>query len=172
MKVVWKSIGGYEDSYKVSNYGLIFSFKSNRLLKQSGNRYKKVCLYKNGDHKHYSVHRLVAIEFIKNEHNKRCVNHKNGNKLDNRAENLEWCTYSENTNHALESGLISDEKNHGYRNGRSVASLSSVLTIREVYKHMPGTLVEKYDDLAEIFSLSRMTIFNIIKQNTWKKEFL
>lgn len=142
------------------------------MLKPSKKTYKKVSLYKNGVVNYFMIHRLVASEFIENKNNKPCVNHKNGNKFDNRVENLEWCTHSENSIHALENDLIPNEKNHGYRNGQSVANVTDILVIREIFEEMIGTLLSKYDDLAEVFGLSRTTIFNIIKQNTWKEEYL
>ena len=58
-----------------------------------------------GKTKKFDIHRLVAQEFIANPEKKSQVNHKNGNKLDNRVQNLEWVTGSENIKHAINTGL-------------------------------------------------------------------
>lgn len=67
--------------------------------------------------KSMSVHRVIAETFIKNSENKPCVNHKNGDKLNNKVENLEWCTYSENTSHSYRNRLqtISSNRYGTYR---------------------------------------------------------
>lgn len=67
--------------------------------------YKEVALSKDGKTRTFLLHRLIAIHFVENPHNMPCVNHKNGIKSDNRIENLEWCTRSQNTKHAYEKNL-------------------------------------------------------------------
>lgn len=96
---------GYKD-YGVNTKGEVISFRSNKKLRSKIDKgYERVTLSKNNKRKLFPVHRLVAIAFIPNPENKPCINHKNGVKTDNMVENLEWCTYSENTLHAYATGL-------------------------------------------------------------------
>lgn len=105
-----KDIPGYEGVYRVSKSGDVYSVnynKSNGLRKRkpyvNWNGYLQIVLCKNGVIETTSIHRIVAITFIKNPKNLPCVNHKNGIKTDNRLGNLEWCTFSYNNTHAYRS---------------------------------------------------------------------
>jgi len=117
-KEVFKDIPNYKGYYQISNLGRIKTvardvnnYRKHRpsiILKQTTRKkdgYKQICLRKNGDSKYVMVHRLVATAFIPNPYNKKTVNHKNGIKSDNKIENLEWMTLSENIQHAFDTGL-------------------------------------------------------------------
>lgn len=98
MNEVWKDIVGYEGLYQVSNLGNVKNIKRNKLLslKPKKQGYVRVNLVKEGIHRTFTVHRLVAMAFITKEDNKNLVNHKNEIKSDNRVSNLEWCTHQYN----------------------------------------------------------------------------
>jgi hypothetical protein len=112
---VWKEISGYEGYFEVSNLGnfrskdRIIRYKTNGTRLYPGKPlktetivegYQRIVLMKEAIKKRHMCHRLVAQEFVPNPNNKPYVNHINGNKADNRAENLEWVTQSENELHS------------------------------------------------------------------------
>ena len=109
MKEEWRDIKGYEGLYQVSNFGRVKSlnyarqhYEKEKALQTKPNGYVKVDLRHCGELSSRNVHRLVAEAFIPNPEGKTDVNHINGNKLDNRVENLEWCTRAENMLHCKE----------------------------------------------------------------------
>lgn len=113
----WKDIPEYEGLYKVSELGKVASvgrfckqgdhliFIKSKILKQSvmGKGYACVSLHKNGVSRSFSIHRIVALTFLTPPHDqsKKTVNHKNGDKKDNRISNLEWASYRENNIHSI-----------------------------------------------------------------------
>lgn len=117
---IYKDIIGFENIYQISNLGNVRSLdrlvrshkdktrtiKGKSYIPYIGLRgYKTVNLRIAKNIKLIPIHRLVAIAFIDNPDNKPCVNHKDGNKLNNEISNLEWVTYKENNNHARDTGL-------------------------------------------------------------------
>lgn len=95
--VKWKEIEGYEGKYLVSDTGKVFSIRANKTLtpSQTEKGYLRVCLQDKGEKRWLRVHRIVASAFIANHDSKETVNHINGNRKDNRVENLEWATMEE-----------------------------------------------------------------------------
>lgn len=106
MVTLIKDIEGFEGLYQISSNGKVISANGIRETEISKNGYERITLWKKGKGKHYSIHRLVAMAFIPNPNNYEFVNHIDGNKLNNRAENLEWCNLSQNVQHAYRTGLI------------------------------------------------------------------
>ena len=143
---IWKDISGYDGKYQVSNFGNVRSFskwKNGELLRPgiSKTGYYFVNLVRFGREKIdcHRVHRLVAKSFLENPNDLPEVNHIDGNKLNNRVENLEWCSRERNIQHAYGSGLIPIRT--GKRN-----SLSKVV----IQKTKSGDFVKEWDSVADI----------------------
>lgn len=105
---VWKDIAGYEDRYRVSSDGEIFSILSDLILKgtPSLKGYLTVALHKDGQQETRLIHRLVAEAFIENPEAKPSVNHIDSCRANNGYQNLEWCTPAENTQHGVACGFV------------------------------------------------------------------
>lgn len=125
---IWKDIPDYEGLYEASSFGRIRTKEGkttftqrhgirhwkSRIMKGRGDNYttgKRVGLWKDGKCKDWLVARLVAITFLgKPKKNANTVNHINGNRLDNRIENLEWLSIGDNVRHAFENDLVPTQK--------------------------------------------------------------
>ena len=112
----WRNVLGYEGLYQVSNLGRVRSLSRfvgggfcgeyklicGKILKSFDNRngYRQVTLHKDGERKNYYVHRLVATAFLPCPDECCVINHKDYNRSNNAADNLEWCTQAENVNYS------------------------------------------------------------------------
>lgn len=105
---IWKDIPEWEGLYKVSNMGRCFSVRKNQIKPLAPNNYGylRVHCYDGERRKKFFVHRLVASLFVNGYSDGLVVNHKDGDRQNNAASNLEWVTKSANTKHAVDNGMI------------------------------------------------------------------
>ena len=154
MNEIWKDISGYEGLYQVSNLGRVKSLprkgtrtRKERILKElTSRKYLSINLYKDGQLKTFTIHRLVAEAFIENTNNLPEVNHKDENKLNNIADNLEWCTRSYNIN---------------YKNRNKKAAEKLSLMVMQFDKQF--RLIRIYDSLTEAYKETKIPYSNICK---------
>ena len=157
---VWKHIK-YYPCYEISNYGNI---KKNSInLKPTVNSvgYYVIGLRKNKITKLKSIHRLVALSFITNPDNKRCVNHIDGDKLNNNDWNLEWNTYSENNQHAYDNKLKIPPVHIGLLNPSAKLTEANVIDIRRMRNNISQV------DIAKIYNVHKSLISLILNRKIW-----
>ena len=151
------------DFLQVSETGQVFSHGKYIRGEIMKNGYSRIHVSHEGVSRKYLVHRLVAEAFIPNPLNLPQVNHKDGNKLNNTVENLEWCSASDNQKHAYRTGLKSAI---GEKNGQSKLSKEDVAEIRKVYVKGKHCEFNSYG-LARKYGVNPKTIQNIVKGETW-----
>lgn len=172
MVEVWRDIKGYEGKYQVSNLGRVKSLHYNRsdkekvLLPRTKTRYQYVVLSKNNKVAHKYIHRLVAEYFVPNPDNKPYVNHKDGNKHNNNAENLEWMTPLENNLHAYH--VLGKHPMHGFKFDKSKNSkpVEQWYVSEEGYKYKLATYAN-ISIAAIINNLHSTSIVQCCKGNSW-----
>ena len=147
-KEIWKDVVGFDGLYLISNLGRIRTLsKYNKngydtiMIQKCKCEYMYVNLYKNGKLHTSRVHRLVAQAFIENPLNKPQVNHINGIKTDNRVDNLEWATRSENMKHAFRTGLVKNNIN-------SVNAMRKA-NIKPIYQIKNGTIINEFESVSK-----------------------
>ena len=181
----WKKIEGFEDWYSISSYGRLKTTnwrnaRKTRIIKTCGEYPQTMIKSKCGKYRTVKIHRLVANTFIPNPENKPQINHINGIKNDNRVDNLEWCTNSENIQHAYANGLMkitqetidkcnaTKDKNNsharGEKNAFSMLTDEKVLEIRAKFK--PRVYTRKM--LAKEYGVKEATIKDVVLRKSWR----
>jgi hypothetical protein len=167
MEEVWK-----ETKYKgyfISNLGRLKGRRGKVIKYQIGETgYYNVAIYPDGSKgkcKCLKIHRLVAEAFIPNDDSsKPIINHIDGNKLNNRVDNLEWCNHSYNIKHAYDMGLRSPKR--GYVHTNSKLTEEDVKWIREHY--IPRDKQFGSKALAKKFNMNRCNIYRLISKKRYK----
>ena len=171
MQEEWRDVVGYEGYYQVSNLGNVKrmtsvvrsclkhlngfkTVKEHNMKLNLTNKYLSVCLHKNGVLKYKRVHRLVAEAFIPNPQNLEQINHKDENKLNNCADNLEWCSCKYNQNY----GTRKEKREHSQ--------------VKEIQKIDPNTnkVLETYFSLMNAAKMNGLSFRAISRCATGKSK--
>lgn len=170
MEEVWRDVEGYEGLYQISNMGQLrhlgsIRYPGVRIIKPVVHEgYYRWCLSKNHRLSSRLLHRLVAQAFIPNPENKATVNHINGNKTDNRVENLEWMTFVENVKHGWKTGLIKGVNHGNYRKGKDAPRARAVIATND-----GGEIIARYDTGRDAETALGVSFGSVCRSMTTKK---
>jgi len=133
----WKKLDNFS-RYKISDTALVMNIRTKRFLKGcKSHGYVKIVLFSDNqeDEKHsFALHRVVATLFCPNTEQNPIVNHKDGNKLNNNADNLEWITVRENTQHASKMGLLKPTNQRKVRRISASGEMKEYSSLEEAFK--------------------------------------
>lgn len=152
-----------EDSrFEISQSGIIRNAKTKAIKSQyvSSAGYYMISISKKNKSKPHRVHRLLANNFIENIEKLKEVNHKDGNKLNNKLNNLEWVSHFGNMQHAFSTGLAN---NTGTKNGMAKLDNEKVIEIKNLLKQG----ISQYK-IAKMYNVSRSAILKINLNKTWQ----
>lgn len=173
MKKRWKTLvyqGEVYNQFKISDYGDLMNAKTGHIykLRLGKTGYLCVCvsLGSRKNKKTFKLHKGVAETFIPNPDNLPVVNHKDGIKTNNFVGNLEWCTYQENSIHAVKIGLIDTSKNSGSNHCNSKFSEEDVRWIRKHY--IPRHRQYGTRALSRKFEVHHRTIEDLVNRQTYR----
>lgn len=160
-----KQIDGFPD-YAVTDKGSVVNTRTGRFLQASRNTcgYPQVEITNDeGEPKTHRVHRLVAIAFVPNPDGRPEVNHKDGDKTNNAATNLEWVTRSQNVKHAFDTGLKRAKGLHGERN------VNAKLTWEKVREIRSKKGLKSQQAIADEYGVAQTVISDILRGTAWKE---
>ena len=157
---MWKPITGFEGLYDVSETGCIRNARTLKVLKPNkiGKGYLIVHLKKDGKRYARYIHRLTAEAYVPNPHNHPVVNHDDGNKENCHYTNLIWSTYSENNQHAYDTGL----KPRGEGQYKAILTEENVREIKRLGKYAT------FQEIADKYGVSKATIRDVLIGKTWR----
>lgn len=163
MEEIWKECH-ITDKYSVSNLGRVRDNFTNKIKKStlSNCGYNVISMRVNGIKKVFTIHRLMLLTFKSEEwFEGAVVNHKDGNKLNNNLNNLEWCTVKENCLHAYKLKLI--KPICGVDNFLSKLTEQQVLEIRKMYNEGYSQVT-----ISKIYNIGQDNISSIVNNKTWQ----
>ena len=160
----------FAPGYYVTDQGEVYSKNYNRRIgvdrklkpEIANNGYLRYTIWVKGKRTRFLAHRLIAIVLIENPKNLKYVNHKNSIRTDNRVDNLEWCTMSDNIKHGYSDGFLIPTQ--GELHGNHILTEQQVLRVRKMY--VPRKFSQ--EKVAELFGVKRGCIKDIVERKTWK----